>query len=211
VIHLERVPLPDGLRALAYRDARGNLVIYVSQTLDAACQRAAVVAAMRASRRARWRAGLPSAGIAVLLGIRAMLRGAAGAFKARPLAWGAAAATTVLGASAAAVFTTAVPSHRLPAESARPPASHSVHGSPRPQPGQTPGHTSHLTQARPTPTASPAPGRLTGAGRPSPSQAPAGGSSPTPAASSPAPAEPTPTPSPSGGVCVVVLGIRVCV
>ena len=35
MIHLERVRLPDGLKALAYRDQTGNLVIYVSEGLDA--------------------------------------------------------------------------------------------------------------------------------------------------------------------------------
>jgi hypothetical protein len=41
VIHLERVDLPDGLRALAFRDRNGNLVIFVSAGLDAKQQRAA--------------------------------------------------------------------------------------------------------------------------------------------------------------------------
>ena len=100
MIHLERVILPPGLRAVAYRDGRGNLVIYVSETLDAACQRAAVVEAIRAARRTRWRTALPSA-IAVLLGIRAIFARAFGVVKLRPLAWGATATTAVLGATAA--------------------------------------------------------------------------------------------------------------
>jgi hypothetical protein len=220
MIHLERVDLPHGLHALAYRDARGNVVIYVSQTLDAAYQRAAVVAAIRASRRAGWRAGLPSAGVALLLGIRAAAGNAARALRARPLAWGAAAATAVLGASVAAVFITATPNHQAPPESAGRQAPHYV--LPRPQPGQRPAHASHPTQARRAPTASPAPGRLTGYGQPSPSPAPTGGSSPAPAASSPAPPTPTPTPTeptptptpthspPPSGICVDLLGLRVC-
>jgi hypothetical protein len=219
VIHLERVALPDGLRAVAYRDARGNLVIYVSQTLDAPGQRAAVVAAIRASRRGRWRVGLPSAGIVLLLGIRTMLGNAAGALRARPLAWGAAATATVLGASAAAVLITAVPYHRAPPEAAPRPAPHSALA-PRPQPSHPPARASHLTQARraPAATASPAPGRLTGPGRPSPGPAPTGGSSPGPSTPSPTPTKPTPSPSPSRShspppslICVVLLGIRVCV
>jgi hypothetical protein len=116
VIHLERVILPPGLRAVAYRDGRGNLVIYVSETLDAACQRTAVVEAIRAARRTRWRAALPSA-IAVLLGIRAIAARAFGVVKLRPLAWGATATTAVLGATAAGVFVTAVPHHHAPSAS----------------------------------------------------------------------------------------------
>jgi hypothetical protein len=218
VIHLEHVSLPDGLRALAYRDARGNLVVYVSQTLDAAGQRAAVVAAIRASRRGRWRAGLPSAGIALLLGIRTTLGHAAGALRARPLAWGTAAATTmlVLGVSAAAVFITAVPQRGAPPEAAPRPSPHSML-SPRPQPGRPPARASHLAEARRAPggTASVAPGGRTGSGRPSPGPAPTGGSSPAPATPSPTPTEPSPSPSPSrskspSGICVTLLGIRVC-
>jgi hypothetical protein len=206
VIHLERVALPDGLRALAYRDARGNLVIYVSRKLDAAAQRAAVVQAVRAARRAGWRAGLPPAGIALLLGIRALLGRAAGALRARPLAWGAAAATTALGASAAGVFITAVP-HHSPPQSAPRPGPGSV--TPLPPPGQQPAHTGRRAAASPAPASRPSPaGQPAAAGQPTP----AGGSSPAPSPS-PAPTQPgpSPSPSPSGGVCVVVLGIRLCV
>jgi len=118
VIHLERVILPAGLRAVAYRDARGNLVIYVSESLDAACQRAAVVEAIRAARRTRWRAALPSA-VALLLGIRAIAGRALGTLKLRPLAWGATATTAALGATAAGVFITAAPHHHAPSASSR--------------------------------------------------------------------------------------------
>jgi hypothetical protein len=216
VIHLERVALPEGLRALAYRDKRGNLVIYVSETLDAACQRAAVMEAVRASRRAGWRAGLPSAGIAVLLAIRTVLGRGAVALRARPLAWGAAATTAALGVSAAGVFITAVPHHHAPPESSRRPEPSSV--LPLPPQGRQPSHAGHRVQARPVAASatSPAPGRPAAAGAPSPAPAPAptstAGSSPAPAPSpTPTAPAPSPSPSPSGGICVIVLGIRVCV
>jgi hypothetical protein len=214
VIHLERVPLPPGLRAVAYRDKRGNLVIYVSETLDAACQRAAVVEAIRASRRSEWRhGGLPSAAIVLLLGIRTVLWRAAGALKARPVAWGTAATTAVAGASAAGVFITAVPHH--PSSASRRPEPSAVQ--PLTPQAQPPGRASHQVHAR----AAAAPGSSAGRGqaaaaerrRPTPASA---GSSPTPtpapsALPSPTPTQPAPSPSPSGRICVVVLGIRVCV
>jgi hypothetical protein len=214
VIHLERVPLPQGLRAVAYRDKRGNLVIYVSEMLDAARQRAAVVEAIRAARRNEWRrGGLPSAAIVLLLGIRTVLGRAAGALKARPVAWGTAATTAVLGASAAGVFISAVP-HHVPPQSRRPEPSAVQPLTPQ---GQPPGHASHQAHAR----AASAPSRSAGgqaaaAKRPQPTPTSSAGASPTPtpapsASPSPTPTQPAPSPSPSGGICVIVLGIRVCV
>jgi hypothetical protein len=212
VIHLERVALPQGLRAVAHRDERGNLVIYLSETLDAACQRTAVVEAIRASRRTEWRhGGLPSAGIVLLLGIWTALWRAATALKARPVAWGAAATTAVAGASAAGVFITAVPHHAAsPPSASRTPEPNAVQ--PLTPQGQPPAHASHQAHARATaPAASAGPGQAA-AERSRPSPTPSAGSSPTPSGSpSPTPTQPAPSPSPSGGICVVVLGIRVCV
>jgi hypothetical protein len=222
MIHLERVALPQGLRAVAYRDQRGDLVIYVSETLDAARQRAAVVEAIRAWRRGVWRhGGLPSAGIVLLLGIRTVLWRAAGAIKARPVAWGVAATTAVAGASAAAVFITAVPNHSgSPQSASRPPPSAVQPLAPQ---GQRPGHAGHLVHARAAAAAStsPGPGQATATRQSHPAPTSSGGS---PAASAPAPSappSPTPTPTPtrpapapspssSGGICVVLLGLRVC-
>jgi len=211
VIHLERVPLPQGLRAVAYRDKRGNLVIYVSETLDAARQRAAVLEAIRASRRNEWRrGGVPSAAIVLLLGIRTVLWRAAGTLKARPLAWGTAATTAVAGASAAAVFITAVP-HHPPPQAQRPEPSAIQPLTPQ---GQAPGHAVHQTHAR---AAAPSKGggQAAAAKRPQPTPTSSAGSSPAPtpapsASPSPTPTQPAPSPSPSGRICVVALGIRVC-
>ena len=218
MIHLERVALPQGLRAVAYRDKRGNLIIYVSDTLDATRQRAAVIEAIRASRRREWgRGGLPSAGIVLLLGIRTVLWRAAGAIKARPVAWGAAATTAVAGASAAGVFITAVPHHPAsPPSASRQPGPSAVQ--PLPPQGQPPGHASHRAHARAAtaPSSSAGRGQAAAAERGRPAATSSGGSSPTPApapSASPSPTQPTPapSPSPSGGICVDVLGIRVCV
>jgi hypothetical protein len=206
VIHLERVILPPGLRAVAYRDRRGNLVIYVSETLDAACQRAAVVEAIRAARRTRWRTALPSA-IAVLLGIRAIAARAFGVVKLRPLAWGATATTAVLGATAAGVFVTAVPHHHAPSASGGRAQPSSV----RPTtPGAQPTHTGRQGTVEPVAARrSPSSGHAASTGKPSPATSTTGSTSapsPTPMAS----AEPSPSPSPSL-LCVILLGENVCV
>jgi hypothetical protein len=206
VIHLERVILPAGLRAVAYRDGRGNLVIYVSETLDAACQRTAVVEAIRAARRNRWHTALPSA-IAVLLAIRAIAAHAFRVVKLRPLAWGATATTAVLGATAAGVFVTAVPQHHAPSASGGQARPSSVR---RTAPGTRPTHAGRQGTVEPvTARRSPSSGHAASAGKPSPatsttSSAPA--SLPTPTAS----AQPTPSPS-SSLLCVILLGEQVCV
>ena len=57
MIWIERVARPAALRAIAHRDPNGHLVIHVSDVLDAERQRAAVMEALRASRRSGWRAG----------------------------------------------------------------------------------------------------------------------------------------------------------
>jgi hypothetical protein len=208
VIHLERVILPPGLRAVAYRDGRGNLVIYVSETLDAACQRTAVVEAIRAARRTRWRAALPSA-IAVLLGIRAIAARAFGVVKLRPLAWGATATTAVLGATAAGVFVTAVPHHHAPSASGGRAQPSSV----RPTtPGAQPTHAGRQGTVEPVAARrSPSSGHAASTGKPSPATSATGSGSGSTSAPSPTPAaSPEPSPSPSL-LCVILLGENVCV
>ena len=207
MIHLERVILPAGLRAVAYRDGRGNLVIYVSETLDAACQRAAVVQAIRAARRNRWRAALPSA-IAVLLGIRAIAAHAFRVVKLRPLAWGATATTAVLGATAAGVFVTAVPHHHAPPASGR----HARPSSVRPAaPGAQPTHAGHQGTVEPVAARrSPSSGHAASAGKPGPAATSTTGSTSAPSPTPTASAQPSPSPS-SSLLCVILLGEPVCV
>ena len=208
MIHLERVFLPAGLRAVAYRDGRGNLVIYVSETLDAARQRAAVVEAIRAARRNRWRTALPSA-IAVLLGIRAIAAHAFRVVKLRPLAWGATATTAVLGATAAGVFVTAVPhQHAPPSASGGQPRPSSV----RPTaPGAQPTHAGHQGPVEPVAARrSPSSGHAAGAGKPSQAATSTTGSTSAPSPTPTASAQPSPSPS-SSLLCVILLGEQVCV
>jgi hypothetical protein len=208
VIHLERVILPDGLRAVAYRDARGNLVIYVSETLDAACQRAAVVEAIRAARRNRWRTALPSA-IAVLLGIRMIAARAFSVIKLRPLAWGATATTAMLGATAAGVFITAVPHHHAPSASGGKAQPSSVRpttaGTQRTRSGDQ-GTVNPVSASRKSPSS----GHAASTGKPSPATTSTSGSTPAPSPTPVASAQPSPSPS-SSLVCVILLGEQVCV
>ena len=83
MIRIERVALPAGLRAIAQRDTDGILVIYVSDVLDPLRQRAAVMEAVRASRRAGWRGGVP-AGVAAFGSVRLLLRRVAARIRAQP-------------------------------------------------------------------------------------------------------------------------------
>jgi hypothetical protein len=234
VIHLERVDLPDGLRALAYRDSDGNLVIYVSAGLDARQQRAAIMEALRASRRAGWRrTGLLPVGIGLVLGIRALLGRVGRMVATRPVAWGAATTATVVGASAAGIFITSAPRSHPPSATGRPGGPSTA------QPlGQQPGGRSpHRRQVHPVAVSrlSPGPGQPAASGSPTPAPTSPGGPRPTTPAPSPGPSPspsptrtrpgpspgpspsppPSPSPSPSPtrsppGACVVVLGITVC-
>jgi len=237
VIHLERVRLPDGLRALAYRDRNGNLVIYVSEGLDAKGQRAAIMAAIRASRRAGWRrTGLLPAGIVLFLAIRALLKRFRSTIGTRPVAWGAAATATVVGASAAGIFIASAPHPHGPSLAGRPPGPGTTQPN-QPSDQQAAGHTTRRHQVHPVAVAkvSPAPGQPASSGQPppaptapagpspaTPAPAPAPSSAPSPTASQPPPAPtpppppppaPLPTPTPTGGtpgICVIILGIKVC-
>lgn len=218
MIHLERVDLPDGLRALAFRDRNGNLVIFVSAGLDAKHQRAAIMEAIRASRRAGWRrTGLLPVGIGLALGIRALLGRVGRMVATRPVAWGAATMATLAGAAAVGIFIASAP--RPHARSAAGPSAVEPSGQ-RPD-----GRSPHGRQVRPVSVArfSPEPGQPAPSGSPSPAPTSPGGPSPTTPAPSPGPSpspspprpspSPSPSPSPTGnppGLCVVVLGITVC-
>ena len=235
MIRIERVILPDGLRALARRNENGDLVIYVSNAIDARRQRAAVMEAIRASRRAGWRAGLPI-GIVLLAGLRLTARRATTAIRARPAAWtGAAVAGVTAVVVASILLPTSARSHD-PAPSAQPPPQRGSTSLPSRRPGAHHARSRGSWQVQPVaaiPATSPsAPGGRPQSGQSSPvsAQQPPGFTrtpappSPTSAAPSTAPPAPTPTPSAtpspspspsvSGGQpgsCVPILVVRVCV
>jgi len=212
VIRVERTALPEGLRALAYRDHDGSLVICVSEALDPASQRAAVIQAIRASRRTGWRAGLPLAGVAMVLAARA--RGAA-TLSARPAAWAAAATATAAAAAAGAYFLVTSPSPGAPVASQpgtvlphhpsgpdRPRgAAPGGQRSPAPAVSGAPGHGTTVQNAEPA--AAPQPPRNRQA--PSPSPSAAGAPTPTPVPSQ----QPAP-PATDRGLCLHLLGTTVC-
>jgi len=214
VIKLEHIALPDGLRALAYRDPRGHLIVYVSTSLDAKAQRAAVMEAIRATRRTGWRAALPPVGVALVLVARALMHGAASTVRIRPAAWGAAAGATVLSASAAAVFVTVVPQHHGPSGPGYQPSP----------PAAGPSSSHHQKAAAPGRSApaqpvaarggSPGAGRAASSGQSGQAAASSGsGRAASPAPSSapaPVPSAPAPTPSPTVTCIINLLGIKVC-
>jgi hypothetical protein len=227
VIQLERVTLPRGLSALAHRDPDGNLLVYVSAALDATRQRAAVMEAIRATRRSTWRAGLPPVGLALVLGVKTALRRVASALRVHPLAWGAAATATVAGAATVGALIITTPHQNHPPVANGPEPGPSA-AAPLPQPGQRPpahpgrhrrpGPSTRLVAsagspgpARPSTSGKPAPEPGGGAPSPTPNPQPAPAPSPSPA---PVPTEPAPAPSPSPtggtGVCVTLLGLKVC-
>jgi len=138
------------------------------------------------------------------------MRGAAGTARIRPAAWGAAATATVLSASAAAVFVTAVPHHRAPGPAGQPgsPAAgqNSAQGqraaghtrSDPAQPAAAPGGSPGAGQAVPSaPVLLPTPSALGGAASTAPSPAPG-------------PTLPVPLPTPTPTCIINVLGIKVC-
>lgn len=219
MIRVERAALPEGLRAIAYRDHNGNLVVCVAEELDSGSQRAAVIDAIRAARRVGWRAGLPPAGIALFLGVRALLRRAARQLKARPAAWGTATAATVTAAAVSAYFLAAPPHPGRPSAGQQPgpsvvaPASpHSRRARPSGRPGTSgragsPGRSGAVSPV----SARVKPGAPTGPGTPLPT-APAPGPSPTPTSAPQPTPQPTPSPSPSpgSGLCIHLLGTKIC-
>jgi hypothetical protein len=226
VIHLERVTLPPGLSALAHRDPDGNLVIYVSASLDASRQRAAIREAIRATRRTGWRAGLlPPVGIALILAARTMLRRAGAALRVRPVAWGAAATATVAAAATAGVVLTS-PSHpAVPPSAAGPTLGPSAAAPPPSSQPRPPAHAGHHTRPGNAPRlvasgGSPGAGQPATSSQPTPKPASVPSPAPAPAPTEPAPAPtepapsptPSPTPSPAGGsgTCISLLGITVC-
>jgi hypothetical protein len=216
VIHIERLALPDGLRALAHRDERGNLVIYVSETLDPASQRAAATKAVRALRRPRWQAGLPPAGIALFLALRAWAGRAGRVIRAHPAAWGSAAVTAVAGAAAAGLFLVPASHPNSPAASGGGPG-HTPSAAVPSQPAQHPLPTAHpplsaSTQPVPAALISPGPRQTGPAGQPGPVPASTSPSEPASATSPATPGAPSPAPSAPAGsaTCIRLLGIHLC-
>jgi hypothetical protein len=221
VIRIERVALPAGLRAVAHREANGDLVVYVSDQLDPGRQRAAVMEAVRASQRAGWRGAVP-AGLAAfgsLRVLRVLRHGSArqalaraarlahhagAAARLQPAVWGGAAAVTAGGLASALILITSAPGPHSPASSLGLQPGASVTASAAPGAPAAPGSSGTPRTPRPgrgatrpaaAPTESP-PGGHTGKPAPSPPGGVGSSTSPgqTPPASSPA-TSPVPAPT----------------
>ncbi len=238
MIRIERASLPDGLRAVASRDPNGDLVLFVSDSLDPAGQRLAVRTALRASRRAGWRGAVPIA-VALPWAARLLLHRAAALLRMRPIALASAAGVAGVAAVALVVAVAAQPHGST--LSIGPPAQERIGGglpgagsSPAPAPGRTASgsRTSQPGTGQPQPGSSspgsgrtpPAPGRTRPVPSPSPTRTPEPSPSATPSptptpppTTKPAPS-PSPSPSPTGHhgkpgrkSCVIILGIKICV
>ena len=212
VIRVSHVTLPAGLNALARRGPADELTVYVSDALPPNRQRAALRIALRASRRAGWRAILPAPSVALLL-VSGMtwLRRATLALRAHRVAWGTASA--VLAAASTAVYFGAAP-HKHGSFGSAPPPAPAVSRSPVAIPSQPGAHPRAQPSARTSaaaPKGEPRP-LATVAVRPTsaPTPVPSGSSAPAPVPSvSPSPV-PSPAPSVRGRHCIKVLGIRTC-
>jgi hypothetical protein len=217
---IERTALPDGLRAVLHWGQNRRRIIYVSATLDAKGQRAAVIAALRASHHARWWTRLVVPLAMLLAGIRVRLGHVPPRSMAR-LAWAVAAvgvAVVVWAFVAAAPLHDGASATRVPMSAAarpQPPlGEQDAPGTPGGRhPGQSPWDpTSALSASRPShqhPPAARSPGSTPST---SPSSVPP--TSSPPSSSSPPPTPPpssSPPPTPRPGTCVVILGVRVCV
>lgn len=215
MITVRHVRLPAGLSALALPGHDGNMTVFLSDTIAPDQQRAAVRAALGASRRAGWRGALLPVGAAALaFRSRSLLGGFVTACRNHAVLTAAAAGTAATVAVATTVIAL-VPHHSQPVTSAgsaspgrthvavpggqnspahRPgakhpnPARHSRragHQAAAPAPG-SPKPTASATLPGPTPT-------------PRPSPTPTSRPTPTPSHSAHPTATPSPTPTSTGG------------
>jgi hypothetical protein len=228
VIRIRHLTLPAGLSAVVLRDSKGGVQVFVSDTLDADQQRAAVRLALRSIYRPAWRAGLLPIPVGLLLGnFRRIVVWTARAVRTHAVASSAAAFLLAAGAAALIV---GLPQHHGPVV-----AGHAPHRSQLQVPAAGRTHSAgkhragHSTLPAPRATAVAArstgtpPGRITPTPAPR-SASPSASQSATPEPSksaaplpsgTPSPTQPAPSPSPSpppsgGGTCVVILGIWIC-
>jgi hypothetical protein len=199
VIRIERVTLPSGLRAVARRDENGHLIIYVSAELDSRQQRAAVLEAVRASRRAGWRAALPI-WIGLAAGLRFWLRRLQSLIRAQPAGWATGTGAVVAAGVIAGVLLASPGSHN-PLASGGAPGGVSTSQAAQGQSGGGSHGRRHVQPIVSYPSGSASGGPQPGSSSPRPghsSPAPGRSHSSAPTSSSPPPrhsSSPSPTPS----------------
>jgi hypothetical protein len=221
MIRVRHEPLPSGLSAVVRRRPGGDTDIVVSTLLTPARQRAAVRVGLRAARPADQRSVLPIPLVGLLALAWASTRAIVRGLRLHPVALvtGAGAITAV---TAAAVVIAVVPLQHGPAGSGHPAAGALSPAAPAPAPGQSVARPARSTQpaagphnsAGPAPTVVPvADHSVAASSRPTPVP---GESQPSPGSAQPSPTTPAAQPSPSsstgggGGVCIDLLGLRVC-
>lgn len=223
MIRIRHVTLPDGLSAFVRRGASDELEVFVSAELEPARARAAVRLALRSFQSERTRSALLPVPLGLLLaGGAARLRSLTRAVRAHAVT-AAAIATGV--AVVAATATLLVLTHQhgpaaagqlpVPGSQARASPSSSALATPHRAHGALPGRGGRPGHGQP---AVPTSDRSTSPAAPHPgTSSPATGPAPQPSSAAPQPSgagSPTPAPSPStsagGGLCVVLLGVWVC-
>jgi hypothetical protein len=225
MIHIERVELPDGIRAFAHRD-NGAVVVCVSPELSMRERLTAIRQALRAAPAAGWRAPRSPVLFPALLGSLGLQRAPDGRWTYRMAVTGVVVLVAVL---VGATVLTGVSLHiGNPQQDAVAPGQPLLTG-PGPAPSQArdshaPGSSSQPTSgtsprgSAPSSGPAPTPAKTTTSSLPGP--APAASGSPVPVTTTPAPqpsSNPTPQPSPSpskqsggSGSCVDVLGVTIC-
>jgi hypothetical protein len=229
MIRIRHVTLPPGLSAFVRRNVTGDLEVFVSDTLDSARAKAAVRLALRSFQSEGSRTGLLPLPVGLLLaGGIARIRSVARAIRAHAVLTAAVGAATAV--TAALVILVAIPHQHGPATAgqAQTPGGQAHVSAPAHSPGPTKsgqarsapsrhgtkpgaGQPAVPTSARSTSPAGPQPSTSTTEPAPqssSPAPQPSGSRSSAPASSAPSPS-PSPTGG-GGGVCVVVLGVWVC-
>ncbi len=217
MIRVRHEPLPSGLSAVVRRRPGGDTDIVVSTLLTPARRRAAVRVGLRAARPADRRSVLPVPLLGALALAWAVARATARGLRHHPAAL-VTAAGAVTAVTAAAVVIAVVPQQHGPAGSGHPAAG----ALSPPASGQSAGRPARSTEpaagphssASPTPTVVPvADHPVAASSRPTPapgeSQPSSGSAQPSP---STPPAQPSPSPSAGGGggICLDLLGLRVC-
>ena len=228
MIRVRHLTLPAGLVAIVRKDSGGGLQVFVSDTLGADRQRAAVRLALRSIDRPGRRAGLLPVAVGLLIGtFRRSIMPVTRAVRSHAIASWAGALLLAAGSAALIIGLT---QHHGPTLAGQGPGHGQVHaptgsqthgaGKPgashNPGPGPSATAVAHrsagTTQGPATPTPAPqsAAPSASGPAPGKPSTSPAAPPSATPSPTQTPASSPSASPPSSGGNCLVLLGVWVC-